>query len=138
MKPGGSDLTPQGTVSLNETVLVVDDDALVRDLLARFLELRGYLVRTAESGAEAVAIATESKPDLILLDLVMPGMSGLDVLRCLRQKEYAGGIVILTANSSERVVEEAWSLGTQEVLGKPVDLERLLTAVQLVMVCREC
>jgi DNA-binding response OmpR family regulator len=135
---GGPGLTSQANASLNETVLIVDDDTLVRDLLARFLELRGYRVRTTHSGSEAVVVAAESKPDLILLDLVMPEMSGLDVLRALREQEYAGGIIVLTGNYNERLVEEAWSMAPQELLGKPVDLERLLTAVQLVMVCREC
>jgi DNA-binding NarL/FixJ family response regulator len=68
----------------------------------------------------------------------MPGMSGIEVLRSLREKEYAGGIIILTGNHNEGLVEEAWLMGPQEALGKPVDLERLFIAVQLVMVCREC
>ena len=66
------------------------------------------------------------------------GMSGLEVLRTLREKEYNGGVIILTSNHREGLLTEAWAMGPQEVLGKPVDLERLLTAVQLVMVCREC
>ena len=77
-------------------------------------------------------------PDLILLDLLMPGMNGVEVLRQLRQKEFAGGVIILTGSHDEEVLEEAWSLRPQEVLGKPIDLERLLTSIQLVLVCREC
>jgi CheY-like chemotaxis protein len=124
--------------SLNESILVVDDEGLVRDLLVRFLSLRGYHVWSAKDGLEALSMAAEFKPDLIVLDLVMPGMSGIEALRSLREKEYPGGIIILTGNHNEGLVEEAWSMGPQEVLGKPVDLERLFTAVQLVMVCREC
>jgi CheY-like chemotaxis protein len=77
-------------------------------------------------------------PDLILLDLLMPGMNGVEVLRQLRQKEFAGGVIILTGSHDEEVLEEAWALRPQEVLGKPIDLERLLTSIQLVLVCREC
>jgi DNA-binding response OmpR family regulator len=124
--------------SLNESILVVDDEGLVRDLLVRFLGLRGYHVRGAKDGVEALSMVAEFKPDLIVLDLVMPGMSGIEVLRSLREKEYAGGIIILTGNHNEGLVEEAWLMGPQEALGKPVDLERLFIAVQLVMVCREC
>lgn len=131
-------ISPESKPSLNETILIVDDDDLVRDLLTRFLELRGYHVRSAKGGIEALSMIGESKPDVILLDLVMPGMSGIDLLRSLREKEYAGGIIILTGNHNGGLLEEAWSLGPQEVLGKPVDLDRLMTAVQLVMVCREC
>ena len=123
---------------LNESILVVDNEAMVRDLLFRFLTLRGYQVQSVTNGPEAIAMIGETKPDLMVLDLLLPGMSGIDVLRTLREKEYAGGVVLLTGNHSEELIEEAWALGPQEVLGKPVDLERLLTAVQLVMVCREC
>ncbi|HEX2056605.1 MAG TPA: response regulator [Nitrospiraceae bacterium] len=130
--------SPPSTAAQNERVLIVDDDALVRDLLTRFLELRGYHVRHAKNGAEALSQITDFKPDAILLDLVMPGMSGIDVLRSLREKEYAGGVIILSGNHNETLLKEAWAMGPQEALGKPVDLERLLTAVQLVMVCREC
>lgn len=123
---------------LNETILVVDDEPHVRDLLVRFLSLRGYQALSAKDGSEGLALAAECKPELILVDLAMPGMSGLEVLRSLREREYPGGIIILTSNHHEGLLEEAWALGPQEVLGKPVDLERLLSAVQLVMVCREC
>jgi DNA-binding response OmpR family regulator len=136
-KPGPG-ISPQTTLALNETILIVDDDVLVRDLLARFLELRGYHVRSATSGIEALSMVAESKPDLVVLDLVMPGMSGAEVLQSLREKEYVGGIILLTGNHNEELLDKAWAMGPQEALGKPVDLERLLTAVQLVMVCREC
>ena len=111
---------------------------MVRELLSRFLALRGYQVQSAVNGPEAIAMIGETKPDLVVLDLLLPGMSAIDVLRTLREKEYAGGIILLTGNHNEELLEEAWALGPQEVLGKPVDLERLLTSVQLVMVCREC
>lgn len=136
-KPGQG-TTRQGHPALNETILIVDDDVLVRDLLARFLELRGYHVRSAKNGSEALSMVTESKPDVMVLDLVMPGMNGVEVLQSLRETEYTGGIILLTGNHNDELLEKAWAMGPQEALGKPVDLERLLTAVQLVMVCREC
>jgi len=134
----GSELLSTEGPPLNETILVVDDESLVRDLLMRFLNLRGYHVFTAKEGADALALAAECKPDLILLDLVMPGMSALEILRSLREKEHTGGVILLTSNQCEGLLADAWAMGPQEVLVKPVDLERLLTAVQLVMVCREC
>jgi CheY-like chemotaxis protein len=75
---------------------------------------------------------------LILLDLLMPGMDGVEVLRRLRRREYRGGVIIITASHDEDRLDEAWALGPQEVIGKPIDLERLLTSIQLVLVCREC
>jgi CheY-like chemotaxis protein len=121
-----------------ESVLVVDDEPLVRDLLVQFLTLRGYRVRGAKSGAEALTMVAESEPDVILLDLIMPGLSGAEVLQALREREYPGGVIVLTGSQSEDLLEETWALGPQEVLGKPIDLERLLTVMQLVLVCREC
>jgi DNA-binding response OmpR family regulator len=119
-------------------VLVIDDDPLVCDLLVQFLSLRGYRALGVKDGQDALRMAEDVSPDAILLDLVMPGMSGVDVLRALREKEFSGGIIIMTGSHNEELLEEAWSLGPQEVLLKPIDLERLLTAIQLVLVCREC
>ncbi len=122
----------------SETILVVDDEVLVRDLLVRFLSLRGYRVHGAQGGREALRMVDEFKPDLVMLDLIMPDMNGVEVLRALKEREFAGSTILLTGNQNEEVLSEAWALGPQEALPKPVDLERLLMAIQLVMVCREC
>jgi CheY-like chemotaxis protein len=121
-----------------ETVLVVDDEPLVRDLLVQFLNLRGYRAFGVKDGPEALSMVEQAPPDLILLDLVMPGMNGVEVLKALREKDYAGAVIILTGTHNEEILEEAWTLQPQEVLSKPIDLEPLLTAIQLVLVCREC
>lgn len=124
--------------SIDELVLVVDDDPLVCDLLVQFLSLRGYRAVGVKNGVDALKMVEDGPPDAILLDLIMPGMSGVEVLRSLREKEYQGTIIIMTGSHNEELLEEAWALGPQEVLVKPIDLERLLTAIQLVLVCREC
>ncbi len=121
-----------------ETVLVVDDEQLVRDLLVQFLSLRGYRTLGAKDGPEALSVVEQSAPDLILLDLMLPGMSGVEVLRKLRDKNFTGAIIIITGSYDEELLEEAWSLHPQEVIGKPIDLEKLLAIIQLVLVCREC
>lgn len=123
---------------IDETVLVVDDEPLLCDLLVRFLSLRGYRAFGVKNGDEALRIVEEMPPDAIVLDLIMPGMPGIEVLRTLRDRDYAGGLIIMTGSHNEELLREAWSLGPQEILIKPVDLERLLTAIQLVLVCREC
>jgi CheY-like chemotaxis protein len=123
---------------LDESILVVDDDALIRDLLVQFLTLRGYRASGAKDGYDALRMIDETPPDLMLLDMVMPGMTGVEVLRALREKEYPGGVIIMAGSHNEDWLEDAWALGPQEVLVKPIDLERLLTAIQLVLVCREC
>ncbi|MGQ0667119.1 MAG: response regulator [Nitrospiraceae bacterium] len=121
-----------------ESVLVVDDDPLVCDLLVQFLSLRGYRALGVNDGHAALRMVEDTPPDAILLDMIMPGISGVEVLEALREMEYPGGIIIMTGSHNDEYLEEAWALGPQEVLVKPVDLERLLTAIQLVLVCREC
>ena len=130
---GGPAVTDTG-----ETILVVDDELLVRDLLVQFLRLRGYRALGVKGGFEALSMVEQAPPDLILLDLLMPDMDGVEVLRQLRQREYTGGVIIVTGSHDEERLDEAWALGPQEVIGKPVDLEQLLTSIQLVLVCREC
>jgi len=124
--------------SFEEEILVVDDDVMARDLLMRFLGLRGYRVRGAKEGREALRMIEASAPDLVILDLVMPEMNGVELLRALAARDYAGRTIILSGHHNEPLLAEAWALGPQEVLDKPLDLERALMAVQLVMVCREC
>lgn len=128
----------QASPPIDECIMVVDDDPLIRDLLVQFMSLRGYRAVGVKDGYEALRRVDETPPDLILLDMVMPGMSGVEVLQALREREYPGGVVIMTGSHNEELLEEAWALGPQEVLVKPIDLERLLTAIQLVLVCREC
>lgn len=123
---------------MDESVLVVDDDPLVRDLLVQFLSLRGYRALGVKDGHDALQMVGNVPPDVILLDMIMPGMSGIEVLQALREKEYPGSVIIMTGSHNEELLEDAWALGPQEVLVKPIDLERLLTAIQLVLVCREC
>ncbi len=121
-----------------ESILVVDDEPMVRDLLVRFLSMRGYRVQGASSGAEALECVEASQPDIILLDIVMPQMDGIEVIKTLQARAFGGGIVVLTGSQNQDELQQMWELGVQEVLFKPVDLDRLLTAVQLVLVCREC
>lgn len=135
-----SSLVPSaGTATdIGETVLVVDDEQLVRELLVQFLSLRGYRALGVKSATAALSMVDQAPPDLILLDLFLPGMSGVEMMRRLRQKEFGGAVIIITGSHDEEVLEEAWSLHPQEVLTKPVDLERMLSVIQLVLVCREC
>ncbi len=121
-----------------ETILIVDDDQLVRDLLVQFLSLRGYRALGVKDGPQALSMVEQTPPDLILLDLMLPGMNGVDVLRRLRDKHFSGGVIIVTGTYDEELLEDAWSLHPQEVISKPIDLEKLLAIIQLVLVCREC
>ena len=138
-KQEGAATAPPGPPSdTGEAILIVDDEQLVRDLLVQFLTLRGYRAVGAKDGAQALAMVEEAPPDLILLDLMLTGMSGVEVLRRLREKHFGGAIIVVTGSYDEELLQDAWLLHPQEAISKPIDLEKLLAIIQLVLVCREC
>ena len=113
------------------TILVVDDEPQITALLSGYLSSRGYQVRVASEGLHALALVDQEPPDLIVLDIHMPGMNGIEVLKRLRAKHYAGGVILLTSSPDERLLKEGLDLGAIEILGKPVDLKRFEWTVQL-------
>lgn len=121
-----------------ESVLVVEHDPLIRDLLVQFLHRRGYPTTGCPEGPDAAQILEQARPDLVVVDLQLPGQSGLDLLRTLRNRDFPGGIILTAGSAQEELIEQAWALGPHELLTKPIVLDRLLTAVQLVLACREC
>jgi|GEM_PF-174496 len=120
-----------------DSILVVDDEPPICELMQRFLSLRGYRVRTAHGGHQALAAVDQEAPKLLVLDMTMPEMNGVEVLRKLRDRQYAGGVILLTTGQDDRLLEEALDLGSVDVMGKPVDLERLALAIQIGSVLSE-
>jgi DNA-binding response OmpR family regulator len=112
-------------------ILVVDDEPQIRNLLTTFLTQKNYRVHAAHDGPSALALAEREKPDFIVLDINMPGMNGVEVLRRLQAKRYEGGVMMLTGSYDETLLKEALNLGSVDILGKPVDLERVALAIQV-------
>jgi len=113
----------------DRTVLVVDDDAMARDLLCRTLESEGYQVVLAETGSQALEMARKIRPVVITLDIMMPGMDGWAVLRQLKSDPELSDIpVVMISIAAER--EMGISLGAIEALTKPVDRVRLIDLVK--------
>ncbi len=110
------------------TVLLVDDDATFRTRLARALESRGFEARSAPTGEVALAIARTESPEFAVVDLRMPGISGLDVVRKLKAIDPATNIVVLTGYGSIATALEAVRLGATHYLTKPADVEDILAA----------
>lgn len=109
-------------------VLLVDDDDAVRELVRTNLELEGYAVREAASAAEGLAAIEEAKPDLVLLDVMMPHVDGWEMLRRI-QDEYGAGaipVVMFSGQADESARSLAASGGAQGFVGKPFDLRQLL------------
>ncbi len=105
------------------TLLVVDDELLNRDALQRRLERAGYRVLAADSGPSALAIAAAQHVDLVLLDVMMPGMDGLETLRQLRRSRSVSElpVIMVTARDSTEDVVEALEAGANDYMTKPVD-----------------
>lgn len=115
------------------TVLVVDDEAPIRDVLTQFLPTQGFRVLTAQDGRTALAMAESERPHLIVLDIHMPGMNGVEVQRKLRATNYEGVIMMLTGSQDVKLLKEALDLGSIDIVGKPFALEHLALAIQASM-----
>lgn len=112
------------------TVLVIDDDPFACQLLSQFLSLRGFSVRTAGSGPEAFQKIREEEPQVIILDMYMPGMSGEEVFRSLRKRGYRGEVIVLTAGQDQNLLQEMLRQGAMDVMRKPVHLSQLALAIE--------
>jgi two-component system response regulator RegA len=117
-------------VSLGPLLLVVEDDDLLRERLSRALANRGCDVRQAADPQAALAIAREETPELVLLDLRMPGGSGLDLIPQLKQLDPATRIVVLTGYGSIATALEAVRRGATHYLTKPADADEILAAFE--------
>ena len=100
-------------------ILVVDDETEVARLLADVLRQAGHQAVVAHDGPGALAMLDRERPDVVFLDVRMPGMSGIDVLRRIRQADAALPVVLVTAHAGEAEVAEARSLGVSEIVWKP-------------------
>ncbi|MGI5236707.1 response regulator transcription factor [Dactylosporangium sp. CA-233914] len=116
-------------------ILVADDDMDIRDLVAFKLEQAGYDVVAVDNGLAALTAATENPPDLVVLDVMMPGMSGIDVCRQLRQEQgtKALPIILLTARAQEGDVEVGFGAGADDYIVKPFSPRELVSRVEAVL-----
>ncbi len=118
--------------SRKATILIVDDEVQNRKLLEALLLPEGYLTQSAASGAEALAMASASPPDLILLDIMMPDMDGYDVARTLKSEPATSNvpIIMVTAHIDRAARLAALDAGAEEFLSKPVDRAELWLRVR--------
>jgi two-component system response regulator MprA len=112
------------------TILVVDDDAASGDIVARLLAREGYRTRVATNGVDCLRILRTEPVDLILLDVMMPGMGGLQVCATLRAERSGIPIILLTARDDTDTRAEGMHLGVTEFLTKPINRGELLARVR--------
>ena len=114
-------------------VLVVDDDPMIIEMVKDFLESHDYHVISATSGEEALPKAEISKPDVLILDVMMPGMDGYETCSYLRQDARLSGVpvIMFTAGTDPKFHERAFAAGADFCLNKPFEMERLLNVVSM-------
>jgi DNA-binding response OmpR family regulator len=114
---------------MNQSILVVEDDQGIQDFLKDFLLDNGFSVRTASDGAEALKQFEEIEPDLVILDLGLPNMSGETVCATIKKKNPSLPIIILTARDSSASVIQGFNLGADDYITKPFIADELLARI---------
>lgn len=111
-------------------VLIVDDSRTTRGFLKSILENAGYTIDEAEDGAIALEKISNRVPDLMILDMLMPNLDGIDVLEKLRDLNISFPIVVLTADIQDQVKDECYELGAVGFLNKPASEEDIIETIQ--------
>ncbi|MGE5074122.1 MAG: response regulator transcription factor [Anaerolineae bacterium] len=116
---------------MQKTIMVIEDEPDAADLFAEMMRLNGYRVLKTYSGAPAMDLIAQERPDLIILDIMMPGVSGLDVLRYLRQQPDSAmtPVVVVSARATASAIAEGMAAGATVYLTKPVSYTDLKNAV---------
>ena len=117
------------TTNDGQSVLIVDDEPVFRERLTRAFSDRGFEARSADSFDAAIVLATEDSPEIAIVDLRMPGRSGLELLQELRRLDPTTKVVVLTGYGSIATAIDAMRLGATYYLPKPADVDDVLAAV---------
>ncbi len=110
-------------------ILVVDDQSGIRILLCEVLRKEGYEVFEAENGIEALKLFDEKQPELVFLDMKIPGMSGIEILKAMKERNSDIFVMMMTAYGELNLVEEAFQLGAITCFEKPFDINDIRAAV---------
>ena len=121
---------PVGPPPRRRSVLVVDDDPDVRGVLEEFLALKGYHVRVSPDGAAAVRELAGTAPGVVLLDIEMPGLSGVDALPTIKAMAPATAVIMVSGTMNVELAKRALAAGAFDYVTKPVDLPRLLESIE--------
>lgn len=117
-----------------QTVLVVDDSPTDTHVLSEMLKKHGFSVITASSGEEGIEIARAQRPDLVLMDVVMPGMSGFEATRAIAKNKETGGIPVIICTTKNQETDKAWGLrqGATDYVVKPVQEAELISKIKAI------
>jgi two-component system response regulator (stage 0 sporulation protein F) len=112
------------------TILVIDDQPGIRRLLTEVLQDEGYSVKTAANGYEGIQVATDTKPNVILMDMKMPGMDGIETLKELKRHGQGDQVIMMTAYGELDMVNEAREAGMRDYITKPFDIISLCRIIE--------
>jgi DNA-binding response OmpR family regulator len=128
-------MSADGAASRQPVILAADDDEDILEMVAFRLERSGYTVVRAHDGAEALAAARETLPDLIVLDVMMPKLDGYEVTRALRAQESTSRIpiILLTARVQDADVQKGFDAGADDYVRKPFSPQELRSRVQAIL-----
>jgi len=113
-----------------EKILVIDDESVIRESMTAYLEDSGFLVCQASDGREGLAVFRREHPDLVMVDLRMPGIDGLEALKILKEKKPELQVILLTGHATVEKGIEAMKLGAMDFLEKPADLSQLTEKIK--------
>ena len=118
-----------------QTILIADDDTDIRELVAYRMKRSGYVVLEAADGQEALRLATDGRPDLAILDVMMPRLDGFEVARRLRDQESTARIpiILLTARAQDSDVARGFGAGADDYIRKPFSPQELAMRVQAIL-----
>jgi len=114
-----------------DRILVVDDEVVVCDLLENYLTLKGYEVYTASDSYTAIKKVKKLSPHLVLLDIVMPGISGIQLLKKIKKLNPKTRVIMITAVPDQGIITESIDLGAYDYIRKPMDLKHVENVVTL-------
>jgi DNA-binding response OmpR family regulator len=120
------------STNIERKVLIVDDEEAERDIIAMEFRMNGFQVLTSGGGRDAISQATRERPDAIILDLLMPGLNGFDVLARLRKSEGFAktAIIVRSGKSYKPDIDKALEMGADAYITKPGELEELIRMTQ--------
>lgn len=114
-------------------VLVVDDASFMRMRMTKLLTENGYEVEEAENGAEAVAKYQDSKPDLVLMDITMPVMDGIEAVKKIKEADADANIIMCSAIGQQAMVIETLKAGAKDFIVKPFQPDRIIESIERVL-----
>jgi len=133
-KEGSAIIATEYALKTMKRILVVDDEIEVCNVLRDFLTVKGYEVYTASDGRTAIAKVKEIRPHIVLLDIMMPGMDGLETLKEIRKVDPGVGVIMVTAIFDEELGKRTIELGAYDYITKPVSFDYLETVLMVKMI----